>query len=231
MIATERPSPFRARVAIMASYEKYSLATFDEFSEGERRMKWKSGISAMWLAAAVTAALLLPLAASAGAQRRGAARPEIERPDGAVWQVIRQNCISCHGIDDYGFFALDGVEWTSLIDTKHESLEQVALSDDDRNLLVDWLVDDFGPDSTPFPRSYVPPEITVFFTDPEAFRLMERACTECHSMDRIDDARYSLNSWRVVLVNMRENGAVISDEELETLGEWLSRTRGINPNQ
>ena len=68
-------------------------------------------------------------------------------------------------------------------------------------------------------------------TDPEAFRLMERACTVCHSMDRIEDARFSLDGWRVVLVNMREQGAVITDEELETLVEWLSRTRGINPNQ
>ena len=37
--------------------------------------------------------------------------------------------------------------------------------------------------------------------------------------------------WRVVLVTMREQGAVLTDEELETLVEWLSRTRGINPNQ
>ena len=194
-------------------------------------MKLKSRISAMWLVPVVLVALLAPLAMSAGAQRRGATRPKIERPDGPVWQVIRQNCISCHGIDDYGFYALDRAGWEDLIDTKHPIREEVALSDDDRTLLLDWLVEEFGPDSEAFPRSYIPPEITVFFTDPEAFRLLERECTSCHNMDRIDEARYSLDEWRVVLVNMRENGAVITDEELETLSEWLSRTRGINPNQ
>ena len=200
-------------------------------------MTRKFGISANRLTPAVMTALLLilatssaSLAASAGAQR-AAARPNVDRPEGAVWQVIRQNCTSCHGIDDYGFFALDPTEWVSLIDSKHESLEQVALTDGDQEILLEWLVDEFGPDSTPFPRSYIPPEITTFLTDPEAFRLLDRACTECHNMERIDEARYSLDRWRVVLVNMREQGAVISDEELEGVAEWLSRTRGINPNQ
>ena len=192
-------------------------------------MKWKSGTSLVW-ATIVMATLLASMATSASAQRRGGARPQIERPDGAVWEVIRYNCISCHGIDDYGFFALDRTGWASLIESKHSDLEQVALADDDHTLLVDWLVGEFGADSTAFPREYIPPEITTFFSDPEAFRLLDRACTACHNAERIDSSRLSLDAWRVNLVTMRENGAVISDEELETLAEWLSRTRGINPN-
>jgi hypothetical protein len=107
----------------------------------------------------------------------------------------------------------------------------VTLSDEQRTLLVDYLVGEFGPDSTPFPRSYIPPEITVFFSDPEAYRLLDRACTSCHDMERIDESRHSLEAWRVILVDMRERGATLSDEELETLAEWLSRVKGINPNQ
>ena len=192
-------------------------------------MKWRLG-SAIGCAGVVIVALLVPLSEAEAAQR-GAARPKVERPDGEVWQVIRQNCTKCHGIDDYAFFALDRAAWGDLLDSKHADFDEVALSDSERNVLLDYLVAEFGADSTPFPRRYIPPEITVFFTDPEAFRLMERACTSCHSMDRIDGARFSLDGWRVVLVNMREQGAIISDEELETLTEWLSRTRGINPNQ
>ncbi len=194
-------------------------------------MKRNSGRPAMTLVAVAMVGLLAFLAVSAGAQNRGAARPKVDRPEGAVWQVVRQNCISCHGIDDYAFFALDRAEWGDLIDSSHADIEGVALAEDERTLLLDWIVGEFGPDSEPFPRSYIPPEITVFFSDPEAFRLMDRACTQCHNMDRINDARYSLDAWRVVLVTMREQGAVLTDEELETLVEWLSRTRGINPNQ
>ena len=64
-----------------------------------------------------------------------------------------------------------------------------SLSDADRNLLTDWLASKFGPDSKPFPRTYVPPEITTFFSDPEAYRLMNRACTKCHGIDRVQGAR------------------------------------------
>jgi hypothetical protein len=194
-------------------------------------MKRKTGRPAMTRTAVAMVGLLACLAASAGAQDRGAARPKVDRPEGEVWQVVRQNCISCHGIDDYAFFALDRAGWGDLIDSSHESMPEVALSEEEQTLLLDWIVDEFGPDSEPFPRSYIPPEITEFFSDPEAFRLMDRACTQCHNMDRINDARYSLDGWRVVLVTMREQGAVLTDEELETLVEWLSRTRGINPNQ
>ena len=49
------------------------------------------------------AILAAPLSAQIG---RRPARPQVTRPDGAVWQVIRKNCTACHGIDDYAFFAL-----------------------------------------------------------------------------------------------------------------------------
>ncbi len=66
--------------------------------------------------------------------------------------------------------------WQTLIDSKHKPGE-AALSDQDRNMLLDWLASKFGPDTKPFPRTYVPPEITTFFSDPEAKRLLNRACT------------------------------------------------------
>src|SRR5438105_13082325 len=117
----------------------------------------------------VAAALAMPITSPVAAQNRGATRPKVDRPDGPVWQVIRKNCTQCHGIDDYAFFALDRAGWQSTIETKHKSpLAEGApvLSDKDRNTLLDWLVEKFGPASTPFPRTYVPPEITEFFIDP-----------------------------------------------------------------
>ena len=89
----------------------------------------------------------------------------------------------------------------------------------------------FGPDSKPFPRTYVPPEITTFFSDPEAYRLMNRACTKCHGMDRVQSARKAEEGWRVTLVDMRERGAQLSDEELERLVEWLDQSLGNESGQ
>jgi len=180
------------------------------------------------------AALIAGSAAPAAAQNRAATRPKVERPDGPVWQVIRKNCTQCHGIDDYAFFALDKAGWQSLLETKHKSpLAEgtPVLSEQDRNTLLDWLVSKFGPTSTAFPRTYIPPEITEFFSDPEATLVLNRSCVTCHSLDVVMKSRYSPDEWRVIAVKMQARGAVITNEDLERLVEWLGRVKGTNAIQ
>jgi hypothetical protein len=181
------------------------------------------------VSALLVAGLAASMATPAAAQGNRVTRPQVDRPDGYVWDVIRKNCTTCHGIDDYAFFSLDRAGWQNLIATKHKT--GVNLSDRDRDSLLDWLVSKFGPTVKPFPRTYVAPEITEFFSDPEANRLLQRSCSTCHDVERINNARYSNDKWRVIAVDMRERGAVLTDEELERLVEWLGRVKGINPNQ
>jgi hypothetical protein len=180
--------------------------------------------------AAVLAVIFLVVLTAPSFGQRGAARPQVTRPDGPVWDVIRKSCTGCHGIDDYAFYALDRPGWQSLIETRHKG-KSVTLADRDRETLLDWLVLKFGPTSKPFPRSYVPPEITTFLTDLEATRLLDRACASCHDLQITNNSRFAADRWRVVLVTMRERGAVLSDEELERMVEWLGRVKGVNPNQ
>jgi mono/diheme cytochrome c family protein len=174
--------------------------------------------------------MLFCLAGPAAGQLRRMTRPQVERPNGAVWDVIRKHCTECHGIDDYAYYAQDRAAWQKLIADKHKPGE-ADLSEADRNLLLDWLVSKFGPAVKPFPRTYIPPEITTFFTDPEAFRLLNRACTKCHGLDRVDKVRKPADAWRVTLVDMRERGAQLSDQELEQLVEWLDRVWGTNADK
>jgi cytochrome c2 len=180
-----------------------------------------------WLLAAIVAAGATPLTAQF---LEKPTRPQVQPPKGPVRQVIFRNCTSCHGIDDYAYNALDRAGWIALIDAKHKGLS-APIVDKDRDVLLEWLVEKFGPTSRPFPRAYIPPTITTFFSDPEAQALVTRACTSCHVVDRVNDARYSPDRWRVVALDMRQRGARLSDEELERLVEWLGRTKGTNPNQ
>ncbi len=194
-------------------------------------MTWRSGDVALWSVAAVMAAASVCGVAPVAAQfLEKPTRPQVEPPTGPVRQVIFKNCISCHGIDDYAFSALDRAGWTALIENKHKDLN-VPVSNEDRDLVLDWVAARFGPASKPFPRAYVPPQITTFFTDPEAQTLLGSACTSCHGLDRVNEKRYSPDRWRVITVDMRERGAKVTDEELERLVEWLGRVRGTNPNQ
>jgi cytochrome c553 len=188
-----------------------------------------SAISALYVV--VAAAMSFVSVTPAAAQIFGKpTRPQVDPPKGPVRQVIFKNCVSCHGIDDYAYNALDRAGWTALIEARHKG-QNVSISGADRELLLDWVVARFGPSSRPFPRAYVPPEITTYFSDAEAQAVVARACTSCHSVDRVNDARYSADRWRVVSLDMRQRGAKLEDDELERLVEWLGRVKGTNPNQ
>jgi cytochrome c2 len=171
---------------------------------------------------------LLVAAAPAWAQLAGrATRPQVVPPQGQVRQVIFKRCVSCHGIDDYAYNALDRAAWDAHITSKHRGLD-VQLPPDERAALLDWLAERFGPATKPFPRAYVAPEVTTFFSDAEAETLVKRACTTCHAIDRVNNARFNPERWRVVTLDMRERGARLEDQELERLVEWLGRTKGTN---
>jgi cytochrome c2 len=179
----------------------------------------------------VAAALALASAVSVSAQIGGrATRPQVVPPQGPVRQVIFKYCTNCHGIDDYAYNALDRAKWDALLTTKHRDLE-VPLPAESRVLLLDWLQARFGPETKPFPRAYVAREVTTFFTDTEAEALVKRACTSCHAVDRVNNARNSPERWRVVTLDMRERGAKIEDDEIERLVEWLGRTKGTNDSE
>ena len=180
------------------------------------------------ISVAIAAGVMIVCAAGGlSAQLGRATRPQVTPPQGPPRQVIFQYCTSCHGIDDYAYHALDAAAWDMLLTSKHRTLE-VTVPDAERAILVAWLAERFGPSSKPFPRAYVAPEVTTFFTDPEAEALLRRACTSCHEIGRVNTARFAPDRWRVVTVDKRERGARLTDEELERLVEWLGRTKGTN---
>ncbi len=176
--------------------------------------------------ASVVVAALVPASAQVGR----AARPKVTPPQGPARQVLFSRCTSCHGIDDYAYSALDRAGWNADPTSKHRGLD-VQLPAAERDVLLDWLVERFGPNTKPFPRAYVPPEITTFLSDGDAETLITRACSTCHGVEKVNDARHSADSWRVIAVDMRERGAKLTDAELERLAEWLGRVRGTNENQ
>jgi hypothetical protein len=178
------------------------------------------------LACVLTTTLLNLVALSAAAQ--GSARPHVELPDEPARSAIFEHCSACHGIDVYAYNALDRPGWQTLITTLHQQRWNTALPAEKEAILLDYLVENFGPETVPFPRAYVPPEITEFFSDQDARVFLEEVCTECHEI-RVFGQRNTLAKWRDLVLEMRENGAELSDENLERLVEWLGKTRGLNP--
>ena len=171
----------------------------------------------------------------AAAQRGRPARPEVDLPEGPVRQVILRSCTACHGIDEYGYYAMDRAGWDGLIErmktAKSGVVEGTVISEEDKEVLLDWLVATFGPDSTPFPREYVPRELSEadYLSDDQAEALLADACESCHTLERVDQTRASEEQWRATLISMIGRGAPLPTSDIEPLVEWLGRTHGTNP--
>ena len=92
------------------------------------------------------------------AQIRPPTWPDVPLPEGPIRNILLDNCTSCHGIDDYAFFALDSQGWEDLLAEKHAGDSQVVTTNEEKAILLQYLSSNFGQDSIPFPRDYVPPE-------------------------------------------------------------------------
>ena len=176
--------------------------------------------------AAALAALVGTVVVAEAQGNRRAARPEVRLPGGAVRQVILQSCTTCHGIDDYAYNALDRAGWRELVGDMQE--RGAIIADHDLSVLLDWLVAEFGPDSTPFPREFVvvPVDDEVFADAATAGGYLTATCTICHSLDRIETARFNESRWRATVTDMRAKGAPVAEENVDALVDYLARTRG-----
>jgi cytochrome c5 len=162
------------------------------------------------------------------------ARPIVTLPDGPVRQVILKSCTACHGIDEYGYYAMDRAAWLALIErmkvTKSGVVEGAVISDADRDILLAWLVAEFGPEATPFEREYVIPTLTQadLLSDADAKALLTRACVSCHtSVETIVGMRLEEAEWRSALVGKIARGTPILIGEVDPLIEWLTRARSV----
>jgi cytochrome c5 len=184
------------------------------------------------LVAVLSLTVLLPASAQDRASRRPA-RPDVTLPEGPVRQIIRSNCSACHGIDEYGYYAMDRESWAALIDrmktAKSGGVEGMSISAADEEMLLDWLVSEFGPEAEPFTRRYVAREVTAAtrLSDTEANALVDRACGSCHSpVDDVLGARLDEEQWRETLSMKIATGTSLLIDEVDPLIDWLTARRG-----
>ena len=163
-------------------------------------------------------------------------RPTVKLPDGPVRQVILRSCTACHGIDEYGYYAMSRDAWGRLVDrmkvAKSGNVEGAVIADADREILLDWLVAEFGPEAKPFARTYVIPKLTDedLLSDAEAQTLLLRACASCHvATGDLRRAALSEEQWRETLVGKIAEGAELRIDEVDPLIEWLRRRGAAAP--
>jgi cytochrome c5 len=185
---------------------------------------------APWIVGLIALAIVVDGSAQDRADRRPA-RPRVTLPDGPVRQVIRDSCTACHGIDEYGYYAMGRDDWEALIERMQRTPSGVVpgavISDSNKALLLDWLVAGFGPDAEPFPREYVVREITdaTRLDDAEATARLDAACGACHSpLAPVLGTALDAAGWRNTLSGKIATGTPLLIDEVDPLVDWLTRT-------
>jgi cytochrome c2 len=157
-------------------------------------------------------------ASSANAQR--AAGKAVNLPKGPARQVILKSCTSCHGLDSYAKYAMDRPGWQKMVDSM--KTKGATISDADASVLLDYLVETFGPNSAPI----VPVTALAPPTPEEAVRakaLLTRACTSCHTLQRVDANIQTPDQWAGTVAEMRGRGSDMTDDEAAFLASYLGR--------
>jgi virginiamycin B lyase len=65
--------------------------------------------------------------------------------------------------------------------------------------------------------------------DGKGKEVVEAACDGCHGLDQIIGRAWSADKWRSVVKSMIDKGAVLSDDELKTVVDYLAANFGETP--
>jgi competence protein ComEA len=57
-------------------------------------------------------------------------------------------------------------------------------------------------------------------------QLVTERCTRCHDLSVVSARRASAEEWHQIIERMQTNGAQVSDDELETIVQYLAKTYG-----
>ena len=183
---------------------------------------------------AAAAVLVMPAEAQLRASRRPP-RPKVTLPEGPVRRVILASCTQCHGIDEYGYYAMGRDRWAAVVErmktAKSGVVEGGVLSEADREILLDWLVAEFGPDSTPFAREYVVRDLepSEELDDAQASATLATACNDCHTLEPVRRVVLDAQQWRERVTKEIGRGAALLIEDVEPLVQWLAMTERTDP--
>ena len=177
---------------------------------------------AVWFFA-LSAIAVIAIPASA---QRGGGRRQVELPNGPARKVVLKSCTVCHGLDPYATKAMDRAGWDALVTSM--KTKGAVISDEDQSVLLDYLSTTFGPNSAP-QRGQTAAALPAL--DPavsaKAQEVLNAACRNCHSLQRIESGSNTEEGWAGIVSNMRNRGARVSDEDAPTLIQFLSRTYGV----
>jgi len=138
-----------------------------------------------------------------------AASGQQQKPPKDGEAIMNAACGSCHDTSSIQTAARNEQEWTDTVD-RMVALG-ATLSDQDRPILIKYLVKSHGP-----------------MPDGPGKDIVLNTCTICHDLSRIKSVRHTAEEWEETLVAMLNEGAPLSDENFPIVLRYLAKNFGVN---
>ena len=122
-------------------------------------------------------------------------------------QIQNAACLSCHDTRPIDTASYDRGGWNDVVSSMINKGADVK--DADKPVLVDFLVRNHGP-----------------LPDGPGKQILLNTCTICHDLGRVRAHTVSRDEWEETLSAMLNEGAMLSDQDLAILLNYLSRNFG-----
>jgi cytochrome c5 len=113
-------------------------------------------------------------------------------------------CLGCHDIRPVQTAAYDRDGWTMVVDSMVQKGADVK--DADKPVLIEYLFRNHGP-----------------LPEGKGKEILLNTCTVCHDLGRVRAHRVSPEEWEETLLAMLNEGAMLSDQDLPVLLNYLAR--------
>ena len=133
-------------------------------------------------------------------------------PAGEGSALVSGVCSGCHSVDMVLVQSKSRREWESTVQDMVSRGAQ--LSSEERGTIVSYLAEHYGENSRPASLSQ------------SAKDLFNSKCFQCHADSMWKNLRRDRKEWTGILYRMVGRGALWTEEEINTMAEYLAMTRG-----
>lgn len=159
----------------------------------------------------------LTLPASAAAQTANAAA----LPEGAGKALVTSRCAGCHDMNTTISRRATAAEWRETIARMVERGAQVPAAE--AAVIAAYLAEHFGPAAAPAGET-----TAAALPDGPGRDLLTSKCFQCHGQTMWNDLRQDRRAWLGVLYRMVGRRALWTEQEINTMADYLARARGPN---
>lgn len=132
-------------------------------------------------------------------------------PAGEGSALVSGVCSGCHSVDMVLVQSKSRREWESTVQDMVSRGAQI--SSKERGTIVDYLAEHYGENSRPA-------------LSQSAQDLFNSKCFQCHTDTMWKNLRRDQKEWTGILYRMVGRGALWTEEEINTMAEYLATTRG-----